>query len=316
MADKKIIAVVGATGTQGGALVRAILSEPHGPFAVRALTRNVNSEKAQELRRLGAEVVAADIDNVNSLKLAFHGVYGVYCATFYWEHCMPEREMSQAAAMAQAARNAGATHVIWSTLEDTRKLVPLKDNRLPTIMDKYKVPHFDGKGASNDAFRQIGLPTTYMLGSFYWENLIYMQMGPKKQGDGTLVFALPLGEKRLPGIASDDIGKCAFGIFKRGAQFIGKTVGIAGEHLTGKQMAASLTRALRQKVVYQHVPFEKYRELDFPAAKDLANMFQFQHDFEVEFCAARNVELSRSLNPSLLSFDGWLLKYKNQIPLS
>jgi len=316
MADKKIIAVVGATGTQGGALVRAILSEPHGPFAVRALTRNVNSEKAQELKRLGAEVVAADIDNVNSLKLAFHGVYGVYCATFYWEHCMPEREMSQAAAMAQAARNASATHVIWSTLEDTRKLVPLKDNRLPTIMDKYKVPHFDGKGASNDAFRQIGLPTTYMLGSFYWENLIYMQMGPKKQQDGTLVFALPLGEKRLPGIASDDIGKCAFGIFKRGAQFIGKTVGIAGEHLTGKQMAASLTRALRQRVVYQHVPFEKYRELDFPAAKDLANMFQFQHDFEVEFCAARNVELSRSLNPSLLSFDGWLLKNKDKIPLS
>jgi uncharacterized protein YbjT (DUF2867 family) len=316
MADKKIIAVVGATGTQGGALVRAILSEPQGPFAVRALTRNANSEKAQELKRLGAEVVAADIDNVNSLKLAFHGVYGVFCVTFYWEHCMPEREMAQAAAMAQAARNAGATHVIWSTLEDTRKLVPLKDNRLPTIMEKYKVPHFDGKGASNDAFRQIGLPTTYMLGSFYWENLIYMQMGPKKQADGTFVFALPLGDKRLPGIAADDIGKCAFGIFKRGAQFIGKTVGIAGEHLTGKQMAASFTRALRQKVVYQHVPFDEYRGLDFPAAKDLANMFQFQHDFEVEFCAARNVELSRSLNPSLLSFDGWLLKNKEKLPLN
>ncbi|KPK17536.1 MAG: nucleoside-diphosphate sugar epimerase [Betaproteobacteria bacterium SG8_41] len=306
MADKKIIAVVGATGTQGGALVRAILSEPQGPFAVRALTRNANSEKAQELKRLGAEVVAADIDNVNSLKLAFHGVYGVFCVTFYWEHCMPEREMAQAAAMAQAARNAGATHVIWSTLEDTRKLVPLKDNRLPTIMEKYKVPHFDGKGASNDAFRQIGLPTTYMLGSFYWENLIYMQMGPKKQADGTFVFALPLGDKRLPGIAADDIGKCAFGIFKRGAQFIGKTVG----------MAASFTRALRQKVVYQHVPFDEYRGLDFPAAKDLANMFQFQHDFEVEFCAARNVELSRSLNPSLLSFDGWLLKNKEKLPLN
>jgi uncharacterized protein YbjT (DUF2867 family) len=305
MADKKIIAVVGATGTQGGALVRAILSEPYGPFTVRALARDVNSEKAQELKKLGAEVVAADLDNVNSLKLAFHGIYGVYCVTFYWEHCMPEREMAQAAAMAQAAKNAGATHVIWSTLEDTRKLVPLKD-----------VPHFDGKGASNDAFRQIGLPTTYLLASFYWENLLYMQMGPKKEADGTLVFALPLGEKRLPGIAAEDIGKCAFGVFKRGVQFVGKPVGIAGEHLTGKQMAAALSRALRQKIVYKHIPFEEYRTLDFPAAKDLANMFQFQHDFEVDFCAARNVELSRSLNPSLLSFDGWLLKYKNDIPLT
>lgn len=316
MPDKKIIAVVGATGQQGGALVRAILAEPYQPFTVRALTRNANSDAAQELKKLGAEVVSADLDNVNSLKLAFHGVYGVYCVTFYWEHCMPEREMSQAAAMAQAAKNAGATHVIWSTLEDTRKLVPIRDTRLPTIMEKYKVPHFDGKGASNDAFRQIGLPTTYLLTSFYWENLLYMQMGPKKQADGTLAFALPLGDKRLPGIAAEDIGKCAFGIFKRGAQFIGKTVGIAGEHLTGMQMAAAMTRALRQKVVYKHIPFEEYRTLDFPAAQDLANMFQFQHDFEVEFCAARNVEQSRSLNPSLLSFDGWLLKYKNSIPLT
>lgn len=316
MADKKIIAVVGATGTQGGALVRAILSEPYGPFTVRALTRDVNSEKAQELKKLGAEVVAADLDNLSSLKLAFHGVYGVYCVTFYWDHCLPEREMAQAAAMAQAAKNAGATHVIWSTLEDTRKLVPLNDNRLPTIMDKYKVPHFDGKGASDDAFRQIGLPTSYLLGSFYWENLIYMQMGPKKQADGTFVFALPLGEKRLPGIAAEDIGKCAFGVFKRGVQFIGKNVGIAGEHLTGKQMAAAMTRALRQKVVYKHIPFEEYRALDFPAAQDLTNMFKFQHDFEVEFGAARNVELSRSLNPSLLSFDGWLLKYKDGLQLT
>jgi len=316
MADKKIIAVVGATGTQGGALVRAILSEPYGPFAVRALTRDVNSEKAQELKKLGAEVVAADIDNVNTLKLAFHGVYGVYCVTFYWDHCMPEREMSQAATMAQAAKNAGATHVIWSTLEDTRKFISLKDERLPTIMGKYKVPHFDGKGASDDAFRQIGLPTTYLLTSFYWENLMYMQMGPKKNADGTLAFALPLGDKRLPGIAAEDIGKCAFGVFKRGAEYVGKTVGLAGEHLTGQQMAAAMTRALRQKVTYKHVPFDQYRSLDFPAAQDLANQFQFQHDFEVDFCAARNVQLSRTLNPSLLSFDGWLLKYKNGIPLT
>lgn len=316
MADKKIIAVVGATGTQGGALVRAILSEPHGPFAVRALTRDVNSEKAQELKKLGAEVVAADIDNVNSLKLAFHGVYGVYCVTFYWEHCMPEREMTQAATMAQAAKNAGATHVIWSTLEDTRKFISLKDERIPTIMGKYKVPHYDGKGASNDAFRQIGLPTTYLLTSFYWENLIYMQMGPKKDADGTLVFALPLGEKRLPGIAAEDIGKCAFGVFKRGAEFVGKTIGIAGELVTGRQMAAAMTRALRQRVVYKPIPFDEYRQLDLPTAQDLANMFQFQHDFEVDFCAARNVQLARSLNPSLLSFDGWLLKYKDAIPIA
>ena len=315
MTAKKIIAVVGATGTQGGALVRAILSEPHGPFTVRALTRNVNSEQAQELKRLGAEVVAADIDNVNSIKLAFHGVYGVYCVTFYWDHCMPEREMSQAATMAQAAKNAGATHVIWSTLEDTRKFVSLKDESLPTIMGKYKVPHFDGKGASNDAFRQIGLPTTYLLTSFYWENLMYMQMGPKKAADGTLEFALPLGDKRLPGIAAEDIGKCAFGIFKRGVEFIGKTVGIAGEHLTGAQMAAAFTKALGQTVHYNAVSPETYRGFDFPGADDLGNMFQFKRDFNDYYCGGRNVDFSRSLNPALKTFDDWLAQNKDRIPL-
>ncbi len=315
MAEKKIIAVVGATGTQGGGLAHAILNEPRGTFAVRALTRNVNSDKAKELAKLGAEVVAADIDNATSLKLAFDGAYGVYCVTFFWEHCLPEKEMAQAAAMARAAKNAGVKHVIWSTLEDTRKCVPIRDSRMPTIMDKYKVPHFDGKGASNDAFRHIGLPTTYLLTSLYWENLIYLGMGHKKGPDGMLAITLPMGDKRLPGIAAEDIGKCAFGIFKRGVEFIGRTIGIAGGNLTGVQMATALTRALGQKVIYNDVPPDEYRRLDLPAAEDLGNMFQFMRDFETDFCAARNVELSRSLNPGLLSFDTWLAKNKDHIPL-
>lgn len=315
MTEKKIIAVVGATGAQGGGLAHAILNEPHGAFAVRALTRNVNSDKAKELAKLGAEVVAADIDHATSLKLAFDGVYGVYCVTFFWEHCLPEKEMFQAAVMAQAAKNAGVKHVIWSTLEDTRKWVPIRDNRMPTIMDKYKVPHFDGKGASNEAFRQIGVPTTYFLTSLYWENFIYLGMGHAKSPDGTLAITLPTGDKRLPGIAAEDIGKCAFGIFKRGVEFIGRTVGIAGGHLTGVQMASALSKALGRKVTYNDVPPDVYRGLDLPAARDLGNMFQFIRDFETDFCAARDVELSRTLNPALLSFDAWLDKNKDRIPL-
>lgn len=315
MAAKKIIAVVGATGAQGGGLVRALLSDPSGGFSVRALSRDANSDKAKELAKSGAEVVAADVDDVESLKQAFHGAYGAFCVTFFWAHFSPEKELAQAAAMAQAAQHANLKHVIWSTLEDTRQWVPLSDNRMPTLMGKYKVPHFDAKGEANQFFTGLGLPTTFLLTSFYWDNLIYFGMGPKKGADGKLSFTLPMGDRKLPGIAAGDIGRCAYGIFKRGGELIGKTVGIAGEHLTGSQMAAALSAALGQEVGYNAVSPEAYRGFGFPGAEDLGNMFQFKHDFESVFCGARNLEVARGLNPSLQTFAQWLSENKGRIPL-
>ena len=315
MPEKKIIAVVGATGAQGGGLLRAILSDASGGFSARAITRNVNSDKAKELAKLGAEVVAADVDDVESLKRAFNGAYGAYCVTFFFEHFSPEKEFAQAKAMARAAKDDGLQHVIWSTFEDTRKWVPLSDNRMPTLMGKYKVPHFDAKAEANEAFRELGVPTTFLLTSFYWENLIYFGMGPKKGTDGRLAITFPMGDKKLPSIAAEDIGKCAYGIFKKGREFIGKTVGVAGEHLTGAQMAAALTKALNQDVRYNDVPPEVYRSFGFPGAEDLGNMFQFKRDFQEVFCGPRNPSVARALNPSLQTFDGWLAQNKSRIPL-
>ena len=315
MADKKIIAVLGATGSQGGGLVRAILSDPNGAFAARAITRDVNSDKANELAKLGAEVVAADVDDAESIERAFQGAYGAFCVTFYWAHFSPEKELAQATAMAHAAKRAGNQHVIWSSLEDTRKWVPLSDNRMPTLMGKYKVPHFDAKGEADQVFSGLGLPVTILLASFYWDNFIYFGMGPKRGPDGKLAITLPMGGKKLAGIAAEDIGKCALGIFKNGREYIGKTVGIAGEHLTGAQMAATLTRALGQEVRYNDVPPDVYRGFGFPGAEDLGNMFQFYRDFEEYFCGARSLETSRALNPSLRTFEAWLAENKNRIPL-
>ena len=312
---KKIIAVVGATGAQGGGLVRAILNDTKGPFVARALTRNVSSDKAKELARRGAEVVAADIDDVGSLRNAFKGAYGAYCVTFFWEHVSPEKELAEAKAMAEAARDTGLEHVMWSTLEDTRRWVPLSDNRMPTLMGKYKVPHFDAKGEADQAFRDLHVPTTFLLASFYWDNLIHFGMGPKRGPDGKLAITLPMGDKKLPGIAAEDIGRCAYGIFKRGREYIGKTVGIAGEHLTGEQMAAALTRALGQEVRYNSVSPEVYRRLGFPGAEDLGNMFQFKRDFQEVFCGVRDVNVSRGLNPSLLTFEAWLAQNRHHIPI-
>jgi uncharacterized protein YbjT (DUF2867 family) len=315
MATKKTIAILGATGAQGGGLVRAILEDPEGGFAARAITRNVHSEKAKGLATLGAEVVAADVDDPASLERAFAGAYGAYCVTFFWAHFSPEKELAEAKAMAQAAKRAGLAHVIWSTLEDTRRWVPLTDSRMPTLMGKYKVPHFDAKGEANRFFTEAGVPTTFLLTSFYWDNLIHSGMGPKKGPDGTLAFTLPMGDRKLPGIAAEDIGRCAYGIFKAGREYVGRTVGIAGGHLTGAQMAAALTRALGREVRYNEVTPEAYRGFGFPGADDLGNMFQFKRDFERDFVGARNLEVSRRLNPALQTFDAWLARNKGRIPL-
>lgn len=316
MTEKKVIAVVGATGAQGGGLVRAIVNDPTSGFVARALTRDVNSDKAKALAKLGAEVAVADLDDLESLKRAYAGAYGAFCLTNFWEHFSPEKELTQAKNMAQAAKHAQLQHVIWSTLEDTRKWVPLSDNRMPTLMGKYKVAHFDAKGEADRLFAELGVPTTFLLTSFYWENLIYFGAGPKKGPDGRLALTYPMGDKKLPGIAAEDIGKCALAIFKKGREFIGKTIGIAGEHLTITQMAAALTKALGQEVRYNEVTPEAYRKLGFPGAEDMGNMFQFKRDFNDAFCGPRNPSVARSLNPSLQSFATWLAQNKQRIPLT
>ncbi len=315
MTDKKVIAVVGATGAQGGGLVRAILADPAGGFAVRAITRDPSSAAGQALAAAGAEVVAGDVDDLDSLSRAFAGAYGAYCVTFFWAHFSPDKEQAQVKNMADAAVAAGVQHVVWSTLEDTRKWMAKGDNRMPTLMGKYKVPHFDAKGESDHFFTDAGVPTTFLLASFYWENLIGFGAGPKRDADGMLQLTLPIGDAPMAGIASDDIGRCAYGIFQRGTALVGARIGVAGEHLTGAEMAAAMASAIGQPVHYNAVTPAVYRAFGFPGAEDLGNMFQFYRDFEPDVNAMREVARSRSLNPALQSFETWLATNASRIPL-
>ena len=315
MSEKKVIAIMGATGAQGGGLVRAIHTDRTGSFAARAITRKLDSEKARALAALGVEVVVGDADDPPSLERAFAGTYGAFCVTNFWEHFSAEREGAQATAMARATRRAGVQHVVWSTLEDTRKWVPLDDGRLPTLQGKYKVPHFDSKGAVDRVFAGEAAPTTYLLAAFYWENFLYFGMGPRKGPDGELVLAMPLGGVKLPGIAAEDIGKCAQGVFRRGTSTVGQRIGVAGEVLSGQEMAAKMADHLGRKVTFNDVPFDVYRGLGFPGAEDLGNMFQFQAMLGDEFLRSRNPELARSLNPALLSLDAWLSANIGRMPI-
>ena len=314
MAEKKIIAVLGATGAQGGGLCEAILSDPQGGFACRAITRDANKDAAKALAAKGAEVVTADLDDVGSLKKAFAGAHGVYGVTNFWEHFSAEKEKAQAKNIADAARAAGVKHVIWSTLEDTRKFMTPDDKRMPMLQEKYRVPHLDAKAEADAYFKD--LPVTYLVTSFYWDNLYKFGMAPKKGDDGVYSWAFPLGNAKLPGIAADDIGKAAYGIFKAGPSYIGKTVGIAGEILTVQEMGDKLGRGLGiGKVQYNAVEPDAYRGFGFPGADELGNMFQAFRDFDGEFVRARSVDTTRALNPQLQTFDQWLAKNRSHIPL-
>jgi uncharacterized protein YbjT (DUF2867 family) len=313
MSEQKTIAVIGATGQQGGGLAQAILE--HGEFKLRAITRKPDSDKARTLREAGADVVVADIDAVESLVSAFEGAHGAFVVTNFWEHFSPEKEKQQIRNLAEAVQRAKVEHVVWSTLEDTRLDVPLSDDRMPTLQDHYKVPHFDAKGESDKEFTQRGVPVTFLRASFYWDNFIYFGSGPKRAEDGILNLVLPMGDKKLAGTAAVDIGGVAYGIFKRGTSMIGEVVGVAGEHLTCEEIAAKMSKALGEPVRYVDVAPAVFRSFGFPGAEDLGNMFQYYQEFETKLAEVRSVERSRELHPGLLSFDQWLAQHAHEMPI-
>jgi uncharacterized protein YbjT (DUF2867 family) len=311
-----LITIFGSTGAQGGGLARALLRGGERPFRVRAVTRKPGGATARLLSELGAEIMAADLDDPASVQRALQGAHGAFCVTNFWEHFSPEREIAQADTMADAARRAGVRHVIWSTLEDTRRFVQPDGSRMPVLMGRYNVPHFDGKGEADQLFIGRGLPVTLLVTSFYWENLIHFGMHPQRAADGRLSFVLPMDDAPLPGIAAADIGACAATLFRQGEAAIGRKVGIAGEHLSGAQMAGALARALGEAVQHVAMAPADYARLGFPGANDLANMFQFKRDFNADYCAARDVAATRDLHPRLSTFEDWLRANAARLPIA
>ena len=308
----KIIAVVGSTGAQGGGLCRAILADKSGEYTCRAITRDPGKDKAKALAAAGAQVVKADIDDVESLKKAFAGAHGVFGVTNFWEHFSGEKEKAQAKNIAEAAKAAGVKHVIWSTLEDTRQFMSPDDKRMPMLQEKYRVPHFDAKAEANAYFKD--LPATMLVTSFYWDNLFMFGLAPKKGEDGSYSWAFPMGNEKLAGIAAEDIGRTAFGVFKAGQPYIGKTVGIMGEALTIDEMSRKLEKGLGlPKVNYNAVEPDVYRSWGFPGADEMGNMFQADRDFAKQMLANRNLDEARRLNPQLQSFDQWLANNKQAV---
>ncbi len=316
MTDTKIIAVIGATGATAGGLARAILDDPAGGFACRAITRYPDSAAARALAERGANVVPADLDDEASLLRAFEGAHGAFCMTSFFEHFSAEQEALQATHLAHAAAAAGVHHAVWSTAEDTRRWYPLDDDRMPTLQSRFKVPQWDAKAEGDAAFESAGVPTTYLLTPFHWEAFLLGQGAPRRGEDGTLTLTIPLADAKLPGIAAEDIGRCAYAIFQAEKRLVGSTVGIASEHLTGPELAAGLSVILGEPVHYQHVPADVLRSYPVPGAELGGNMFQFVAEQNDAFCASRDTSIARSLNPRLASFADWVGGTRRPMPVS
>jgi hypothetical protein len=158
------------------------------------------------------------------------------------------------------------------------------------------------------------LPVTFLVTSFYWDNLYMFGLAPKKGDDGVYSWTFPMGNSKLAGMAAEDIGKVAYGIFRGGSQHLGKTVGIVGENLTIGEMSTKLEKGLGvAKVQYNAVDADVYRGFGFPGADEMGNMFQVYRDFEKQVMAARSADVARALNPQLQNFDQFVAKNKAKI---
>ena len=239
--------MVGAAGATGGGLARAILADPEGGYACRAITRTPDSAAARALADQGATVVRADLDDVDSLVAAFEGAYGAFCLTSFFEHFDAERE-------AHPGRQPGPGR--RGRRRPPRDLVDRGGH--PAAVPARRRPDADAAGPVQGAAvgrevrgrralrrtpvsprRTCSRPSTGRPGC---------SASVLRSPDRTACSpsAMPLGDALLPGIAAEDIGRCAYGVFRGGEEFIGKTIGIAGEHITGERLAAGLARGVRR----------------------------------------------------------------------
>jgi uncharacterized protein YbjT (DUF2867 family) len=255
--DKKLIAVIGATGQQGGGVVRAL--QASGQFKVRALTRNPDKH-----RELAEEVVEADLGKPETLKAAFDGAHGVFLVTNFQEAGSDERK--QATAAISAAKDAGVKHLIWSTLPNVE-----------AISDgKFTVPHFTGKAQVDRLVKDGGFENyTFVIAPFYYQNLAGA-IGAHKQPDGSMGWALPL-DPTLRVIHMGDInelGDIVAGAFAHPDEAgNGEYLPLVGDFMSFNEIVETLNRE-GHNFSYKQVPKESFASA-FPGANEIAEMFSY-----------------------------------------
>lgn len=299
MSTRKIIFVTGATGAQGGSVVKALLAS--GIYAVRALTRNAKSEKALALLEQGAEVVEGDFENEARLTQLIKGCYGVFGVTNFWEHF--GNEFRQGKNLVNAVHAAGVEHFVLSTLPNYHLL----------SKGKLSVPHCDMKAALEDYTRSIGQPATFLHVAYYYENFLSFFQLQKDDNNGYW-FGFPQGDTRLSMYSVEDTGAIVLQVFNHPEAYIGRVTGAVGEDRSCTEYAATMTKVLGYPVHYRYIPYDTYAAQGWQGAEEIASMFEVQRLHIPE----RWLHLIESygLHPDMQSFEQWMIKNRSAFPVN
>ena len=295
MNQRPIILVTGATGAQGGSVAHTLLSG--NKFAVRALTRDKHSAKAKALALAGAEIVEGTLDDIESLKQAMKGCYGVFGVTSFWEHF--EKEYQHGKNLVDAVHASGIQHFVFSTLPDYNQL----------SKGELSVPHCDIKGQLQEYTKSLLIPATFVHIAFYYEN--FLSFFPLQKGaDDHYYFGFPQGDTKLSMVSVEDMGGVVAPIFDFPQEYLGRTVGSVGEDKNCTEYAAIMSKVFGKDIRYNHVPKETYAAFGFPGAEELANMF----DVQSRFICNRELHLIETygLHPATQTFESWLIKNKEK----
>jgi len=272
-----LILVTGATGQQGGAVARKLLERG---FAVRVLTRDTQKPAAKELVGLGAEVVEGDLDDRASIERALEGVRGVFSVQQFAETGV-EGEVRQGKALADAAKETGVEHFVYSSVGSAHK--------------ETGIPHFDSKWEVEEHARGIGLPCTVLRPVFFMQNWEWMR-------EPILGGALPQPldpEKPLQNVAVEDIGAFAALAFENPDQWIGREVDLAGDEMTMTDIAGAFSRVTGREVSYVQTPWDQFEE---QMGEEFAVMYRWFDDVGYE----ADIGALRSEHPGLTSLEDYL----------
>jgi uncharacterized protein YbjT (DUF2867 family) len=290
VASTSRVLVVGATGLQGGAVVRHLLAS--GRYEVRCLTRNPQSLASIALAEADAELFQGDLDDVRSIAAALRGCQAVFGVTNYWEHF--DREFDQGRNLIDAIHYSEVQHTVLSTAPHAKRLSG----------GQMEVPACDAKARMQDYARERQLSATYLHVAFYFENFLTCCM-PRRRHDGSYVFKFPQGNAPLAAVSVQDFGGVVAAIFAESFWYRDQQLSVIGDERSCAEYASIMSQVLGLKIEYQHVESQYFgSRCSGRGGQDLASLFEFRRMYMPY--ASSDIEECRELYPEMRGFERWL----------
>lgn len=294
MSTKKRILVIGATGSQGGSVVKYLQAD--GKYIVRAFTRDINGIKAENLRQHGIEVVAGDLGDKDSLLKAMENCYGVFGLTNYWVTSGNEAEHGKN--LIDSVKEKNIQHFVFHTLKDYTNL----------SHGKFPVAHCDSKAKLQEYAVELGVPATFVQIAFYYENFL-TTFRLELDGAGQYFFGFPQGHTKLAMASVEDTGAIVTAIFNNKTKFLGRTVGIVGEDKDPKEYAKILSSVLDKDITYKYIPKDVYASQG-EMASYVSNMFEAQRLYLPN--REDDYNECKELHPGMQTLENWAKKNKKR----